>query len=409
MKKINILVINLDTIGGVGFYRSRQPHEKLVEMYPDKFNVVFDESPNFSDLESFKMFDIINIHKGIFQNDEQFIKAMKFFKENNIITIIDIDDHWKLDFRHPQNQLQKILKNDEKIKRNLSLADYVTTTTPLFKSEILKFNKNVKVFPNSIDNEDDRFLLTKEKSNKLRFGFVMGSTHEYDLMIMNGFLDKLPKEVRDKIEIVLCGFDTRGTVKIYDENNNVQLRPMNPKETVWYRYEKMLTNNYTNISLEYKNFLNNFIPNSEYSNHEEEGYRRCWTMDINNYYKHYSKIDVLLAPLDVCEFNKVKSQLKVIEAAFSNTAIIASNFGPYTIDLKSIFVKGGDIDKTGNAILIDETKNHKDWSKAIEKLVKNPELVQLLKDNLRDSICEKYNLKTQTEQRALFYTEIIKK
>ena len=29
----------------------------------------------------------------------------------------------------------------------------------------------------------------------------------------------------------------------------------------------------------------------------DEPYRRCWTKDMNNYYKHYENIDVLLVPL----------------------------------------------------------------------------------------------------------------
>ena len=130
---------------------------------------------------------------------------------------------------------------------------------------------------------------------------------------------------------------------------------------------------------------------------------------MDHYYQHYANVDVLLAPLETAEFNKVKSQLKVIEAAFSHTAIIASDYCPYTIDLKSIFTKGGGIDETGNAILIDERKNHKDWSKAIEKLVKNPELVTLLQNNLYNSIKDVYNLSKVTTDRANWYKEIVKK
>ena len=224
---------------------------------------------------------------------------------------------------------------------------------------------------------------------------------------MDDFLKKLPKDILDKIEIVLCGFDTRGSVQIINQAGEINTRPIKPMETVWYEYEKMLTDNYKNLSQEYINFLHGFVPNSEYKRHEEEGYRRCWTKDMDHYYQHYSTVDVLFAPLEETNFNKVKSQLKVIECAFSHTAIIASNYGPYTLDLKSIFDKGGKINNDGNAILVDEKKNHKDWAKAVEKLVKNPELVSMLQENLYNSIHEKYDLREQTKIRADFYKSIL--
>ena len=46
-------------------------------------------------------------------------------------------------------------------------------------------------------------------------------------------------------------------------------------------------------------------------------------------YSHYNEIDVLLAPIEKNDFNYVKSPLKVAECAFSHTAIIASDYGPY--------------------------------------------------------------------------------
>jgi hypothetical protein len=49
---------------------------------------------------------------------------------------------------------------------------------------------------------------------------------------------------------------------------------------------------------------------------------------------NYSKFDISLAPIKNHIFNRVKSQLKVIEAGFYKKALIASEVGPYTIDLK---------------------------------------------------------------------------
>ena len=419
-QKINVLIIYTDTIGGIGFYRSRQPHNKLMEMYPDEFDVKAMINPDFSNLEIFKQFQIIHFHKGVFsdtgEKQEAFVHALKYWKENGIVTIMDIDDHWKLGSEHPQYKMALYARKtgtgfdmEEAVKENLRLVDYVTTTTELFAKIIRPFNNNVVVFPNAIDPTDERFIVNKPHCDKLRIGFIMGSTHEPDLQTMGGFVGKLSKEVLDKIEFVLCGFDNRGNMTIYMPDGSRQIRPMDPREGVWYRYEKIVTDNYRIVSQQYRQFLEQFIPDSVYPLAEQEGYKRCWTKDMNHYYQHYKEIDVLLAPLKDNEFNYVKSELKPIECCFSHTAFVGSNFGPYTIGTRSIFKKGGEIDPDGNCILIDETRAHKDWAKAIEKLVKHPEYVKMLQDNLYRDFHEKYDLRTVTEQRAKFYREIIKK
>lgn len=407
MKKINILVVYNDENGGVGFYRSKQPHNKLLDLYHEDYNIVFTTQPNWLNLDEFLLYDIIHIHRGIYSNDSDFEKALKFFKEKNIKVIIDLDDHWKIEPNRDSYFYNKMNRIPERVVRNIKLADYVTTTTELFAEEIRQHNKNVVVIPNAIDPTDDRFKVEKFKSDKLRVGFIMGSSHRNDLEIMKGFVQKIDKNLRSKIEFVLCGFDINCYVRTINEKGMVHTEMIHPSKSVWGYYEKLITNDYKDVSKYYRDFLLKYVPNLEYPYHEEEGYRRCWTKSIDEYYKHYCNIDVLLAPLNVSSFNKVKSQLKVVEAAFSKTAIIASNFGPYTIDLKNIFEKGGAINENGNAILIDENKNHKDWSKAIEKLVKNPDLLTKLQNNLYNDITPKYSLIEVSKDRDKFYKQII--
>jgi glycosyltransferase involved in cell wall biosynthesis len=409
MSKINILVVPSDNQGGVGFYRSTQPHIQLEHQYPDEFSVTFDMNPNWYDLMSFKKYQIIHIHKGLFHDMNAFHKAMEFFKENNIVTIMDIDDHWKLDYRHPQYRTIQMYKIDEAIKHNLSIFDYVTTTTDLFKREITPFNKNVYVIPNAINPEDPRFQIKKTNSKRLRIGMVMGSTHEYDMALIGKISEQLSKEELEQVQFVLCGYDLRGTMKEVDvQTGRVKERPILPKESVWYRYEQTMTSDYKIISPEYKDFLSKFVPNSEYEKVNDEPYRRCWTKPMDSYYQHYANVDVLLAPLDISEFNKVKSPLKVAECVFSKTAIIASDFGPYTLDLRNGFQRGGEIDDTANALLVHPTKNNKHWLRFIKILIKNRDLVKKLQDNLYDDLHEKYDLRNVTKDRAEFYKKIIK-
>ena len=312
MRKINILVIPSDH-SGVYFFRSLRPHTKLQEMYGNDFDVTIDHNPDFNDLKSFDKYDIIHVHKGYYRNQEPFNKALNYWKENNITTILDIDDHWDVGRLHPLYSMMQRLGVDKIIIENLKNFDYITTTTDIFANQIKKYNKNVFVFPNAIDSTEKQFIPQDIKSDKIRFGFIMGSSHKHDIELVRGMVDKLPNDILDKIQIVLCGFDTRGTIsKIDKETGEITNRNIKPQESVWCYYEQIVTNNYKIISPEYKEFLFNYIPNSVWPNEANETYRRCWTKNINEYATHYNNIDVLLAPLVESDFNKVKSQLKVI-------------------------------------------------------------------------------------------------
>jgi glycosyltransferase involved in cell wall biosynthesis len=101
----------------------------------------------------------------------------------------------------------------------------------------------------------------------------------------------------------------------------------------------------------------------------------------------------------------MKSQLKVIEAGFYKKALIASNIGPYTLDLKHCLKNGEFVD--GNAMLVDENRNHSDWAKNIEKLIKNPNLVKDMGERLYETVKDKYDLNVVTKARAEFYKSII--
>ena len=59
-------------------------------------------------------------------------------------------------------------------------------------------------------------------SDKLRFGWLGGSSHLHDLGLMRGFTDAIGQELRDKTQIFLCGFDTRGTMTEINQQTGEQ-------------------------------------------------------------------------------------------------------------------------------------------------------------------------------------------
>ena len=322
-----------------------------------------------------------------------------------VVTIVDIDDYWLPGKEHPIHHIIVENKINEKITANLAAADFVTTTTTIFADEIKKYNKNVVIFPNAINPKNPQFREPTEDSDRLRVGWLGGSSHLHDLMLLDGFVSKLDP-INKNLQYVICGFDTRGTVtEINKDTGQQKQRPIKPHETVWVKYEQIFTNDYNIVSPEYKKFLNMF-KDQEYPDYKNEGYRRVWTKPITSYAKNYGKFDVSLAPIKNHIFNRVKSQLKVIEAGFYKKALIASNLGPYMIDLKHSLENGKFTD--GNALLVNETNNHSDWSKYIKKLYENPNMRIDMGERLYETVKDTYNLEKVSRDRAQWYKTLVK-
>ncbi len=129
----------------------------------------------------------------------------------------------------------------------------------------------------------------------------------------------------------LCGFDTRGTVtEINKDTGEQKQRAIKPEETVWARYEEIFTNNYNLVTPEHKSQLIKF-EQSDLISMDEYFYNRVWTKPVTTYASNYRWFDVSLAPIKNHIFNRVKSQLKVIEAGFYKKAIIASIMRPLIV------------------------------------------------------------------------------
>ena len=402
MSKIKVLVVPSDRTG-VGKFRSIDPHVFLQNLYGNEFHVDIVYDPSYDDMNFWKDYQIIVYHRSIGQDFEKAHALIQKLNDLGIITICDIDDYWMPGKEHPIHDIIRVNKINEKIIANLRVSKYVTTTTELFAEEIRKINKNVFVFPNAINPNEPQFKEPTIESDRLRVGWLGGSSHLHDLQL----LDLAQKPLyKDKLQFVLCGFDTRGTVtEINQQTGEHKRRDILPHETVWAQYEKIFTQNLTTVSEEYKKYLLQYTQES-YPNELNEAYVRVWTQPVTSYAKNYSKFDISLAPIKNHMFNRMKSQLKVIEAGFYKKAIIASNVGPYTIDLKHCLEHGNFVD--GNALLVNENRNHSDWAKYIEKLLKNPNMVKDMGERLYETVKDKYDLNNVTKDRSSFYKSVIK-
>jgi glycosyltransferase involved in cell wall biosynthesis len=405
-KKLKVLVVPSDRTG-VSYFRSTKPNLHLEKLYPDEFHVDIEYEPKLDDDEWIKQYDVIHYHRtlGPYEGTEDLIKRIKSL---GVVTIMDLDDYWLPDRTHPAYHIVKNNNIDVNILNNIKNAENVTTTTKLFANEIKKYNKNVEIIPNAIDPNEKQYIPNPEKSDRIRIGWLGGSSHLNDLKLLNQLSSKLKSDgLLDKVQFVVCGFDIRGKVNTINEKTGEQKqRDILPHETVWVEYEKIFTNNYSIISPEYREHLNRFVT-QEYDGIENEPYRRVWTKPISNYATNYNLFDISLAPLAENTFNKVKSQLKVIESGFHKKALIAQNYGPYTIDIENAYLKGGDVDLTKNGFLVDSHRNHKSWYQYLKKLILNPEMIKTFGDNLYNTVINTYSMDKVTENRAKYYKKLV--
>ena len=376
----------------------------LQNNHNNDFHVDIDYEPKVNDINYWKQYDIVHFHRSIGQDYDQAPTLIQRLNALGIVTIMDLDDYWLPTKEHPVHQLVLQNKLHEKILANMKVAGHVITTTSIFATEISKYNKNVYVLPNAINPNEPQFKAETKPSDKLRFGWLGGSSHLHDLKLLDGTLSTLT-QFKDNFSMYLCGFDTRGTVtEINKENGEQKQRPIKPEETVWARYEEIFTDRYKLVDDKHKEFLMKF-KEEDYISDSETFYTRIWTKPVTSYAANYRWFDVSLAPIKNHIFNRVKSQLKVIEAGFYKKAIIASNVGPYTIDLKHALKNGEFTD--GNALLVDEVRNG-DWSKYMKKLIQNPNLAYDLGQRLYETVKDTYDLNKVTKDRAQLYLSLIK-
>lgn len=369
MKKILLLTKGND---GVSFHRLVTPYLTLQKNYPDEFKVdlfSFAEEELEEEIKNLSQYDFIVFSRIIHPEFVEYIR--KNCKDTRLIC--DMDDYWQLTTSHPL--YKSYIENNipSQLKFSMTNSDYITTTTELLASKIKGFNTNVSIFPNAVDFKEHKH----NETGRIRFGIIGGSSHTKDMELLDGMVNQLSNDVRDKCQFVLCGFD-KGV-----DSNGKQIPYQN---TCWFKWELMLTDKYKILSSGYKDFLLQFM-NVDYASNE--AYRRIWSKGVNSYNSMFDEIDVLLIPLEESEFNACKSPLKLAEAGGKGVAVICSDVEPYKQYLKNEI----------NCLKVNNRKKSKGWAESITKLVKHPELIDKIREGLRETEREYFNLEKITEQR----------
>jgi len=219
--------------------------------------------------------------------------------------VVDVDDWWYLPPHHPKFKHYQKYEIPERIEQCLSIADVVWVTNKVLKKKARKFNSNVHIIPNAIDTKLDQWQEKRKPSDKVRFGYIAGNHHQTDIEAAELSLE-----------------DVEGYTVDIDQ------------------YPEMLQAKYVLAPQ----------PASEYG-------------------RMYARIDVSVIPLIASAFNRCKSNLKLIEAGMTGTAVICSPVSPYHEYLRD-----------GENCLTASTPD--EWDAAIRKLNDNPKLVEKLANEL---------------------------
>ena len=399
-EKIKILFAPSDLMG-VGHFRSIWPAQQINKDFGDKFHVEVNNQGNLDDFNYLSQFKIIHFHRefGAFEKMPELFKKLK---EMGIIMIMDIDDYWMPPKTHPLHFIVEKHKINEKITETFKHADYVTTTTNIFANEIKKFNKNVHIIPNAIASNHQMWNGEDAKqTDKVRITWIGGSSHHHELLKLQDDMNRLNSDpqLKDKYQIVLCGFDIRGSATQITPDGKEITRKILPQESIWNKFEEIFTTNYEICDEDYTKYLKKCAKDSYKKTSEKDlNYVRRWTLPLTQYGKHYDYCDICLAPLDENMFNYCKSELKIIEAGFKNKVLIAQDYGIY-----HELIKNGE-----NGILIPTKDNNKGWHKAIKKLILDKEYREKLASNLHEFVINNYTLEIVTKKRVEFYEQILK-
>jgi len=400
-KRIKRILVAPSDLAGVGHYRSIWLAQQMDKNFSDDFYVEINPQPDFNDIEYFKSFDLIHFHRqlGPHERIDDFFKKLK---DAGVLLVMDLDDYWDPPTTHPLYQMAIKEKLAEKIIKTIRKSDYVTTTTDIFANHIKKLNKNVIVMPNGLDMKNPMWKQEDTRVNdRVRISWIGGSSHYHDLLLLQPSMKLLHNdaELKDKYQIIMCGYDVRGHVTMVDEFGNTQgSRKIFPHETIWNKFEEIFTDNYNEniVTPEYKKHLLRY-KNEQYPDLLNQGYVRRWTLPLTQYGKHYNYCDVCLAPLIDNTFNEVKSELKIIEAGMNKKVLIAQDFSVYKRLLKH--------NETG--LLITKSINEKGWYKEMKRVIEDSELRTKLANNLHEFVKDKYNLEHLTNERIDIYNKLI--
>ena len=240
MKKIRLLIVPSDSFG-VGHYRSIWPAQEIQKNHSEDFEVDIRLQQPITE-DDLTKFDIVHFHRRL-NGPNETIEWIKKFQDAGVIVVSDIDDYWMPFHGHPARDIAIKHGLPQQILSANKESDYITTTTELYKKHLAKnCHDRIHIIPNAVDINLKMWSSEPQSSDKVRVAWIGGSSHMRDLERLKGTFNKLftDPEVCDRIQVVMCGYDTRGTVTEFNPVTKKEtVRPIRPEESIWNKFEEI--------------------------------------------------------------------------------------------------------------------------------------------------------------------------
>lgn len=353
------------SLTGIEFHRQYMPFQYMGQV--NGVSSVYAHNPakqqeeGAINIQDFNLYHVVRKDVIVKQNKWTDAGTINYAKENGLPIVVDFDDLWRLDSTHALYNYYKQQDVERMSIHWISQADHVTTTTQRLADHIRKYNSNVTVIPNALHPIVDQFAWSepyKYPNDRVTLGWVGSIHHLNDIKILQDFFTKLWNNQYKNMDVLMGGYNSH---PIHD-----QIARIMSGDTV--------------------------IGRSRLKTLE--------AMPAIAYAKMYQYIDIALAPLADNEFNRCKSELKLIEAGHFGIPVIASDVYPYNTV----------IEHGHNGFLIKNTLKDvgKVWLKYANELIHDDVLRFHMGQNLKKTINQRFNIADSNNIRYNLYRELCK-
>ena len=273
-------------------------------------------------------------------------KVLDYKRKYGFKIVIDTDDIWELNVRHPMYKVWTEKRMGEEIHDWIKVADAVTVTTARLADKVRPINKNVHVIPNGLPFDSGQFTANKTESDLCRFIYTGGESHVWDVQVLRDVMKKT--NVLSNSSFILAGYNPS-------------------KAHNWSKMESVFR--------------------------QTKNYERRAGQKLEVYMSVYENADVCIIPLESNIFTPFKSNIKFLEAGCKYMPVICSNVPPYSDEQdKSKVTYAGNV---------------REWFEALKYHHDNPNFVKEKGQELGEYVRKNYDLRKMNVYRTQLFKHLM--
>ncbi len=292
--------------------------------------------------------DLVVIQRDFSRELDAYEKVIGLAHASHKPVVLDLDDLlFELPADHPDRLSNYYTDSLLPMLQAIMEADLVTVATPALRDYLLRFNKNIKVFPNYLI--DDWWSLREPPNNELAgelitIGYMGGHTHKPDLWFILPALESILRKYQPKIRFQFWGIEAPPELTAYSQVD--------------------------------------WCPPKSYAYHEFASYFQTQSADI------------MIAPLVDTLFNRCKSSIKYLEYSSLGAPGVYSRMIPY----ESVVENGV------NGFL---ASSQTEWEQSLSKLIEDPTLRNEIAINAQKKIRKNWLLSPNASKLKKIYEEAV--